>query len=64
MTAQCLVSGDWVVADWDGSQSVYTSDSRAQLEVTRSHQESETVIVITYLELGIKHSDMGLRTLI
>ena len=33
---QCLWSCDWVVADWDGSQSVYTSDSRAKLEVTRS----------------------------
>ena len=62
MTAQCLWSGDWVVADWDGSQSVYTSDSRAQLEVTRSHQQSDTVI--TYLALGMKHSNMGLRTLI
>ena len=49
-----------VVADWDGSQSVYTSDSRAQLEVTHWHSSiSDTML---NLKVSTWFWNMDLRT--
>ena len=51
---QCLWSCDWVLADWDGSQSVYTSDSRAQLEVTQSQQHNDMLLLIIRHKIQFK----------
>ena len=43
----------WVEADWDGSQSDYTSYCRAQLEVTQSQQYNDILLDILIIKYQI-----------